>query len=94
MKTKMPPRNIFIGIWILLVFILFTMFGIAQFSSGRAGTAVILGLAVTQMLLVIAFFMRLRESTRMVRISAGAGFLWLFFLFVLALSDYLTRQWH
>ena len=94
MKSKMPPKNVFIAIWFALMALLFIMYGLAQFNLGRAGTAVILVLAFTQMLLVLAFFMRLRNSANIIRLFSMAGFCWLLFLFILAFSDYLTRQAH
>ncbi|HEU6448089.1 MAG TPA: cytochrome C oxidase subunit IV family protein [Verrucomicrobiae bacterium] len=90
----MDPRILFTGVWLLLLLLLFTMFGIAHFNTGAAGTAVIVALAVGQMFLVMLFFMRMRESAKIVRLAAAAGFFWLLILFSLALSDYLTRQWH
>ena len=94
MKTKMAPKYQFIAIWLALIVLLFVMFGLAHFNSGAAGTAVILALAFIQMILVLSFFMRLRTSTKVIRVVAGTGFLWLLILFILAFSDYLTRQWH
>ncbi len=94
MKTKIPPRNVFIAIWFALMILLFAMFGLAQFNFGATGTAITLAFTVTQMLLVLAFFMRLRHSGKLIRVFASAGFFWLLILFVLAFSDYLARQWH
>lgn len=91
---KIPPRNLFIAIWFVLMILLFVMFGLSHFNLGATGTAIILAFAVCQMLLVLSFFMRLRHSTKVIRIFAAAGFFWLMILFTLALSDYLTRQWH
>lgn len=94
MNRNIPPRNLFIGLWLVLIMIMFAMWGLARWQAASAGTPLILALAVTQMLLVLTFFMRLRDSTRLVRLVAGGGFCWLLFLFILALADYLTRQWH
>lgn len=94
MKNKLPAKYVFIAVWLALMALLFIMFGLAHFDLGRVGTAVILMLAFVQMLLVMFFFMRLREGTRLVRLFSAAGFCWLLFLFILIFSDYLTRQWH
>ncbi len=94
MKKKIPPRNLFIAIWFALMLLLFTMYGLAQFNLGAAGAVIILILAFCQMLLVLAFFMRLRTSSKIIRLFSLAGFCWLLFLFILAFGDYLTRQWH
>jgi cytochrome c oxidase subunit 4 len=94
MKTKIPPRNILIGIWFVLSILMLTNFGLSHFNVGVAGTAVSLTIAFTQMVLVILFFMRLRQSSKIVRLAAATGYCWLAIMFVLALADYLTRQWH
>lgn len=91
---KVEPKYQFIAIWLALIILLFVMFGLAQFNLGAAGTAIILALAFVQTVLVLSFFMRLRTSTRLIRLVACVGFCWLLILFVLAFSDYLTRQWH
>lgn len=91
---KVPAKYIFTAIWAALLVLLFGMFGLARFDLNAAGTAVILILAVMQALLVLSFFMRLRSSSKLVRLVSTVGFCWLLFLFVLAFSDYLTRQWH
>ena len=91
---KIPPRNVFIAVWFVLIAVLFGMFGLSHLRLHLADTPLILALAVIQMLLVLSFFMRLRHSARLVRLAAMMGFCWLAFLFILAFSDYLTRQWH
>ncbi|HEV2453974.1 MAG TPA: cytochrome C oxidase subunit IV family protein [Verrucomicrobiae bacterium] len=94
MKRKLAPKYQFIGIWLALIIVLFVMFGLAHFNFAAVGTAVILVLAFVQMMLVLSFFMRLRTSPKVIRLVACVGFCWLLIMFVLAFSDYLTRQWH
>ena len=91
---KIPAKYVFAAIWAALVVLVFGMFALAHFNLGSAGTAIILSLAALQALLVLAFFMRLRHSVKIVRVAASVGFLWLLLFFILAFSDYLTRQWH
>ncbi|MGH8022592.1 MAG: cytochrome C oxidase subunit IV family protein [Limisphaerales bacterium] len=91
---KIAPKYIFIGIWLALLVLLFIMFGLAHFNLGGLGTAIILLLAVVQMILVLLFFMRLRTSPNIARLVSGVGFLWLFIMFLLVFADYMTRQWH
>ncbi|MBK8901640.1 MAG: cytochrome C oxidase subunit IV family protein [Anaerolineaceae bacterium] len=52
-----------------------------------------LGIALTKALLIILFFMHVKAGSRLIKLFAGAGFLWLVILFVLALSDYLARTY-
>lgn len=91
---KIPVKYIFAAIWAVLLVLLFGMFGLSHLDLKTTGTFIILGLAVGQMILVLIFFMRLRNSVKLVRLVSMVGFLWLMILFTLAFSDYLTRQWH
>ncbi len=40
---------------------------------------------------MVLYFMHVRHSTRLTKITVVAGFLWLAILFGLTLSDYFTR---
>lgn len=91
---KIPVKYQFGAIWIMLLVLLFSMFGLAHFDLKAIGTASILGMAAIQAVLVLSFFMRLRTSSKLVRLTSCVGFFWLLILYVLAMSDYLTRQWH
>ncbi|HEY1790267.1 MAG TPA: cytochrome C oxidase subunit IV family protein [Verrucomicrobiae bacterium] len=94
MKTTLEPKYQFTAIWLALIVLLFAMFGLAHFNWGTTGTAIILAMAFVQTVLVLSFFMRLRTSAKVIRLVAVVGFFWLLIMFVLAFSDYLTRQWH
>ncbi len=50
-------------------------------------------IACAKMLLVALFFMEIRHSSRITKITVGAGLFWLMILLTLTLSDYLTRWW-
>lgn len=58
-----------------------------------ANTVVALTIAVTKATLVVLYFMHVRYSTRLIWVVVVAGFFWLGILFVLTMSDYLSRDW-
>ena len=60
---------------------------------GFANTVIALSIAVTKASLVILFFMGVRHNTPLTKVTVIAGFFWLFILFGLGMSDYLTRPW-
>lgn len=43
---------------------------------------------------VILIFMHVKDSTRMTKLTVLAGAFWLCILFVLTMSDFLSRNWH
>ena len=59
---------------------------------GDLNVTVALAIAVVKALLVILFFMHVRDSNRLTWIFVGAGFFWLAIMMVLTLSDFLTRR--
>jgi cytochrome c oxidase subunit IV len=50
-------------------------------------------IAVCKMLLVALFFMHVRHSTRLTRLVVLGGFVWLFILILLTVSDEVSRGW-
>ena len=60
---------------------------------GPMNNVVMLTIACVKALLVVLFFMHVRWSTRLTWVVAASGFFWLLILFVLTMSDYLSRGW-
>jgi len=60
---------------------------------GELNTVVALAIACTKMLLVIFFFMHLRQTHGLPRIALLAAFFWLGLLMAFTFSDYRTRNW-
>ena len=50
-----------------------------------------MAIAVTKATFVVLYFMHVKHSTRLTKITVLAGFLWLAILVGLTLSDYFTR---
>jgi len=67
--------------------------GVAFVNLGRFNTVVALLIAFSKMLLVVFFFMHLRQSSGLVRVVLLAGFFWLALLIALTTVDYRTRSW-
>jgi cytochrome c oxidase subunit 4 len=60
---------------------------------GTANDVVALTIAVTKALLVLIFFMHLRDSPVLSRLVVCAGVFWLVTMIVLTMSDVLSRDW-
>jgi cytochrome c oxidase subunit 4 len=59
--------------------------------SEKINTAVALIIAVTKAMLVVLYFMHVRYSSRLTWVVVAGGFLWLFIMVGLTMSDYLSR---
>lgn len=64
---------------------------VALVDLGWANDIVALAVATLKMTLVILFFMHVRHSTRLTKLTAFAGFLWLAIMILVTMSDYATR---
>jgi cytochrome c oxidase subunit 4 len=88
MKTK---HLILVWLGLMVGFVATLLLG--QWRLGVFYTPVAVVIASVQALLVIAFFMEAKYSSRLTWFFAAAGIYWLGFLFVLSLGDYFSRGW-
>ncbi len=66
--------------------------GLALVDLGPMNFPLAMAIAVTKAALVVVFFMHIRSGPRVTRIAALAGIFWLAFMFILTLSDFLSRS--
>ncbi len=57
-----------------------------------ANTLLALAIAFTKMTFVILFFMHVRWQSKLIWLSAVAGFFWMAIMFAYTMQDYLTRS--
>ena len=91
MNARVASARSYVLVWMALMLLLGLTLWSAYVHMGWFNVVVNLGVSVAKMLLVMIFFMHLRDSSALVRIFSGIGFLWLLALLVLSLSDYLSR---
>lgn len=81
--------------WLVLAALLtltWITYGAALIDFGHPWSDVVaLAIAVTKATLVVAFFMHVKGSTSMIKMSAIGGFFWLIIFFAFVLADVLTR---
>jgi cytochrome c oxidase subunit 4 len=84
------------GLYAVIISILFALtfatWAIAFVDLGIWNPVVALTIAVIKAVLVILFFMHVRYSSRLTKVTVGAGFFWLLLMITLSLSDYLSRS--
>jgi cytochrome c oxidase subunit 4 len=86
------PRVYYVVYAVLLALLLLTVLA-AQLDWGIWGALIALTIAVVKAVLVMLYFMHLRYSSRLIWLYASAGVVWLGILFVLTMSDYISRGW-
>ena len=88
-----PSVSLYVMIWLTLMVAtgITVLAGYQDF--GFLNTVIALSIAVTKATLVVLFFMGVRHNTPLTKVTVIAGFFWLFILFGLGMSDYVTRPW-
>ena len=66
---------------------------VAYVDLGFFNTAVALGIAVTKATLVVLYFMHVRWASRLTWLVIAASVFWLFLMFAIGMTDYLSRDW-
>jgi cytochrome c oxidase subunit IV len=89
-----PTPMLYVVILLALVVGTCLTWGIAFQNLGIFNPVVALTIACVKAVLVILYFMHVRYSSRLTKVTVAAGFFWLLILISLSLSDYLTRALH
>jgi cytochrome c oxidase subunit 4 len=87
-----PTPRLYVLIISILVALTFATYYIAKINLGIFNPVVALTIAVIKAVLVILFFMHVYYSSRLTKVTVGAGFFWLLILITLSLLDYLSRN--
>lgn len=93
MSGHVAPTSLYYWIFAALMVGTAVTVGVAFVDLGPLNNVVMLTIACAKALLVVLFFMHVRWSTRLTWVVAASGFFWLLILFVLTMSDYLSRGW-
>jgi cytochrome c oxidase subunit 4 len=93
MSGHVAPKRMYVGVWLALVVGTVLTVVAADFDLGALNNIVMLLIACTKALLVILFFMHVRWSTRLTWVVVASGFFWLLIMFVLTMTDYMSRGW-
>ncbi len=91
MSVHVTPIRVYVMVFaILMVGTALTVWA-AFLNMGPFNDIVAMAIAVTKATFVVLYFMHVKHSTRLTKITVLAGFLWLAILVGLTLSDYFTR---
>jgi cytochrome c oxidase subunit 4 len=83
-------RTLILAFLSLMVLLALTVWGsFIDVGAWRATVAVVV--AIAKALVVMIFFMHLKGGNRLTWVIAGSGFVWLSFLLMLTIGDFVTR---
>jgi len=87
------PAKIYVAIWAILMVLTATTVFAATIELHVFNIVLALLIATIKGTLVMLFFMHLRYSTKLTMVTVVASIFWLFILFSLTMTDYITRAW-
>jgi cytochrome c oxidase subunit 4 len=93
MSVHVAPKSLYVAIFVALMVGTAATVAVAFLDLGAMNNVVMLTIACVKALLVILFFMHVRWSTRLTWLVVASGFFWLFIMFSITMSDYLSRGW-
>ena len=93
MSSHVVPQKTYLIIFGLLMILTAITVWVATVELGRLNTIAALTIAFGKALLVVLYFMHVRYSSNLIRVTAASGLLWLAIMMIIMLSDYQTRDW-
>ena len=87
------PAKMYVLIWAILMVLTATTVFAATIELHVFNIVLALLIATIKGTLVVLFFMHLRYSTKLTMVTVVASIFWLFILFSLTMTDYITRAW-
>lgn len=91
MSVHVEPVKTYVMVFSALMVLTVATVFVAYFDLGLLNNFVAMGIALTKASLVVLIFMHVRHGSKLTKMIALGGFLWLIFLFLFPLADYDTR---
>jgi cytochrome c oxidase subunit IV len=85
--------KVYVAIFLALLFFTGLTAAASYVEMGPFNAVVALAIAVTKATLVILFFMHVKYSHKLTKLTVGAGIFTFLVLIAMTLSDYFTRAW-
>jgi len=92
-KHVHTTRTYYLVFATLIAFTLATT-GISFIDLGMFNGPVALAIGTFKALLVILFFMHVKDSSRLTWITVTCAIFWLMIMLLLTMTDFVTRPWH
>jgi cytochrome c oxidase subunit 4 len=92
-EEEVTPVRTYVLVALALMLLTIATIAASYLNIGRWHSAVALGLATAKALLVLLYFMNVRRSGALMRITIIVALFWLGILLLGTLNDYLTRTW-
>lgn len=85
--------KVYLTIFIVLLFFTALTTGVSFIDLGIFNAVIALAIACCKAALVVLFFMHIHYSSRLLKMTVGAGLFTFLLLLTLTMSDYVSRAW-
>jgi len=93
MSHPVVPIKVYVAVFLALITLTVTTVGVSKLELGEFNFVAAMTIAVVKAMLVVLFFMHVKQASTMTKLFVVAGFFWMAILFVFTLSDYFSRGW-
>jgi cytochrome c oxidase subunit 4 len=93
MSEHIVSPKIYVAVFLALIVFTGATYGIALINLGPFNAIVAITIAMIKTLLVLLFFMHVKYSPKMTKITVISGLFFLFILLALSMTDYISRPW-
>src|SRR6185369_10520001 len=93
MSEHIVSPKIYVAVFLALLVFTGLTYGIALINLGPLNPLVAIVIAMIKSLLVILFFMHVKYSPKMTKVTIISGFFFLIILLGLSMTDYISRPW-
>lgn len=87
------PLKIYYAVFATLMVLTAVTVAVAYIDLGALNTVAAVVIACFKATIVVLYFMHVKYSTRLIKLTVVAGLYWMIILLALTMSDYLTRGW-
>ena len=91
MSGHVSPKSMYYAIFGALMVLTAITVAVAFVNLGAFNFPVAISIAILKATLVVLFFMHVKYSSRLTKLIVSSAFFFLFILFALTMTDYLTR---
>jgi cytochrome c oxidase subunit 4 len=93
MTHQVVPVRTYVAVYGVLMVLTATTVAVSRINLGEFNFVVAMTIAVAKAVLVIMFFMHVKQASALTKLFVGAGFFWVAIMIVFVLSDYVSRGW-
>jgi len=94
MAEKVHPIRLYVIVYVALLILLSLTIGVSYIDIGRhPNNAIAIAIACVKGVLIVLFFMHMKYERWITWFFAAAGFVWLFIMISMTMTDYLTRNY-